>query len=154
MTITSTFDAATAQITINTDNARPTYSDIEARIDRYDQRIDMRSVSFGLTVTVNGAQTLTAAWPAPGVKYRQTDQDKIATVRARWLQDDEVSIATWVETRASGRVTGSETFIAPRPTQPYPSWTWADGKWTPPVPYPESGEWQWDEAGQQWVAAP
>ena len=39
-----------------------------------------------------------------------------------------------------------------RPPQPYPSWTWVDGSWTPPVPYPDDdGFYTWDEDEQAWI---
>lgn len=148
--ITSTYDAATGEITIDTSDARPTYGDIAACIARYGQRIDLSRVSFGATVKVNGGPTLDVSWPPEGVRYRQTDQDVVEVIRARWQPDDAVIIATWVETRA-GRVTGQASFTAPRPVQPYPSWTWTAGQWTPPEPYPESGDWTWDEATLSWV---
>ena len=46
-----------------------------------------------------------------------------------------------------------DKFIRP---QPYPSWTWEDYDWNPPVPYPEDDTmlYIWDEEGQQWTPAP
>lgn len=41
------------------------------------------------------------------------------------------------------------------PPQPYPSWTLDASayRWEPPIPFPEDGEWTWDEDSQAWVAA-
>ena len=41
-----------------------------------------------------------------------------------------------------------------RPTKPYPSWEWVNGVWTAPLPYPEEGEWVWDEDTLSWVTPP
>lgn len=44
-------------------------------------------------------------------------------------------------------------FTAPRPQCQYPSWSWVDGMWTPPVPMPEiTGEIAplWNEGTQSW----
>lgn len=39
-----------------------------------------------------------------------------------------------------------------RPPQPYPSWTWQDGAWNAPQPYPDSElPHYWDEDSQAWV---
>ena len=39
-----------------------------------------------------------------------------------------------------------------RPPSPFPSWVWADGAWTAPVPRPsEPGAWRWDEDAQEWI---
>jgi len=42
-------------------------------------------------------------------------------------------------------------FIAPKP---YPSWVLDEAtcRWGAPVPYPATGQWQWDEATLSWVA--
>ena len=37
------------------------------------------------------------------------------------------------------------------PIQPYPSWTFKNGKWVPPVPEPEIGIYAWDESKRQWI---
>lgn len=42
----------------------------------------------------------------------------------------------------------ADVFVAP---QPYPSWTLdTNHDWQPPVPYPSTGNHQWDEEGQEW----
>jgi len=37
-----------------------------------------------------------------------------------------------------------------KPQQPYPSWTFIDGEWCPPIPRPERGIWSWIEETQEW----
>ena len=44
--------------------------------------------------------------------------------------------------------------MALRPSKPYPSWEWVNGIWTSPIPYPEEGEWVWDEDTLSWVTPP
>ena len=46
--------------------------------------------------------------------------------------------------------TARDAFIAPKP---YPSWVLDEAtcKWGAPVPYPATGQWQWDEATVSWV---
>ena len=55
------------------------------------------------------------------------------------------------------------TFTTPRPAQPYPSWTWGDYKWNPPVPRPASKidpkhdieiPVLWNETTQEWEEFP
>ena len=36
------------------------------------------------------------------------------------------------------------------PPKPYPSWSYINGTWTPPIPQPEKGIWSWDEDNQTW----
>jgi hypothetical protein len=144
------FDTATSALSIDTANAEPYGGDLVGTLNRHGQVISLRGLSYGATVTVNGAETLAHVWPPANIRYVKTDQDVLSAVRASWAPDDEVTIAAWVQTPAN-RYETTESFVAPRPPQPYPSWTWTDGAWTPPIPYPEEGEWQWDEAAQEWV---
>ena len=46
--------------------------------------------------------------------------------------------------------TARNAFISPKP---YPSWLLDEATcwWGAPVPYPATGEWQWDEATLSWV---
>jgi hypothetical protein len=42
----------------------------------------------------------------------------------------------------------ADVFVAP---QPFPSWTLdTNFDWQPPVPYPSTGNYRWDEEGQEW----
>ncbi len=53
-----------------------------------------------------------------------------------WRIENGVVYGEWSETQ--------------RP-QPYPSWSWVDGKgWVPPTPKPE-GDYVWDEDSQSWI---
>ena len=54
-------------------------------------------------------------------------------------------------TYEDGRVLG--TWSGQKRPQPYPSWSWVDGKgWVAPVPYPTDGkDYNWDEETQSWV---
>jgi hypothetical protein len=38
-----------------------------------------------------------------------------------------------------------------RPPQPYPSWSWVDGRWSAPLPEPDGGDWFWDESSAAWL---
>jgi len=47
--------------------------------------------------------------------------------------------------------TARDAFIAPKP---FASWVLDEAtcRWGAPVPYPSTGQWQWDEATVSWVA--
>ena len=46
----------------------------------------------------------------------------------------------------------ADVFVCP---QPFPSWTLDTSfDWQPPVPYPSSGNYLWDEEGQEWEEYP
>jgi hypothetical protein len=40
-----------------------------------------------------------------------------------------------------------------RSPQPYPSWTWSNKTWNPPIPMPSTGgPYEWSEEDLEWVA--
>lgn len=146
------FDVLTRQLSFDASDAQPWGGNLEAHIERYGQRLDIRGLSFGVTVTSDGAEILSGTWPPAGVKFSRTDQDVLLTERLIWNSDEAIVINAWLNI-AGEEHTATWTLTAPRPAQPYPSWTWNDTAWVPPVAYPgDGGEYTWDETGQQWVA--
>lgn len=108
-------------------------------------------LSFGFTVVANGLLVLANTYPPEGVEYSATDQAYITNDRVDLAADDEVVLAVWAE-NGGQRHEGQTTFAVPRPEQPYPSWTWQDGAWAPPAPYPVGdGFYTWDEGAQEWA---
>ncbi len=147
------YDIATRAITIDTAGARPWGGDLRAELERHGQLVELANVTFGVEVSRNGEpETQSKTWPSPGVEFESTDQDLLIVFRARWEPDDVVTVRAWIDSPL-GPVDAQETFTAPRPLQPFPSWTWENGAWTPPVPYPddETADYEWDEAEQKWV---
>ena len=145
------YDVTLKTLTIDTAAAKPCGADLTAKLNRYGQDLVLKGLSFGVDVTIDGA-TVSYTFPPAGAKYTATNQDVLTVVRAYWQSDDDVTVYAWI-TLPSGTIEATETFTAPRPAQPYPSWTWVDGRWTPPVAYPDDGsDYTWDEAGQAWVA--
>ena len=110
---------------------------------------------FGWTVAVNGEEVASESFPAPNVTYVEIKTTARFYGRADALPEDAVSIVFNAATGDDEQVEEQHDFIVPRPPQPYPSWTWEDGAWTPPVPYPDVdcvGCYVWDEETQDWIA--
>ena len=145
------FDTATGQLSIDHTSIRPHGADLRAMLNRHGQTINLRGVEMQLTITADGSEIYTLHLPPAGVRYRQTDQDVIATGRVTWMPDQQIEVAAWCKTNSGHEVTAEAAFTAPRPAQPYPSWTWQDGRWAAPVAAPDDGEWQWDEDAGAWV---
>jgi hypothetical protein len=149
------FDTATGQLEIDISNVQPWGAELRAMINRHGYRINLHGVEMHLTVTADGAQVFDMHLPPAGVKYKQTDQDVLATGRLHWLPDQEISVSAWCKTNSGHELTAEAEFTAPRPALPYPSWTWENGQWVAPVAYPDDGgEYVWDEAAQDWTPAP
>lgn len=144
------FDVATRALTFDASDAQPWGGDLIATVNRYGRVIDLRGLRAGVSVTSDGTEILSKQWPPAGVKFSKTDQDVIFTERLIWNSDAAIVISVWLEI-ADGRHEATWNLTAPRPEQPYPSWTWGGTAWGPPVAYPADGEHTWDEAGQAWV---
>ena len=114
-------------------------------------RIYPDGLAFGWTVLVNGNEAESLSWPPSNIVIRELTPSRVFPYRVDAAPDDEVTLSVWA-TNAGVTVDGEITFTVPRPAQPYPSWTWEDGAWTPPLPYPDGEGWySWDEDAQAWV---
>ena len=145
------FDTATGQLSIDHTSIQPNGASLRAMLVRHGQAINLRGVEMSLTITADGSEIYAMHLPPSGVRYRQTDQDILATGRVQWKPDQQIEVAAWCKTNSGHEVTAEAAFTAPRPAQPYASWTWRDGRWTAPVDAPDDGEWQWDEDAGAWV---
>lgn len=146
------FDTTTGTLTIDTNNIQSHGADPCALLNRHGQVVNLHGVEMSLTIHADGEQILDLHLPPPGIRYEKTDQDILATNRAHWLPDQEITAHVWCKTSTGHEVTADASFTSPRPSQPYPSWTWVDGQWTAPATYPsDGGMYQWDEDEQAWL---
>ena len=117
-------------------------------------RIYPDALTFGWAVLVNGDEMDTHEWPPSNIVIRELTPSRVFEYRLDAAPDDEVTLSVWA-TNAGVTVEGETAFTVPRPPQPFPSWTWEDGAWTPPVPYPDGdGYYTWHEDAQEWKPAP
>jgi hypothetical protein len=108
---------------------------------------------FGYDVTVNGETVDTHVWPPENITIRQLTPTRVFPYRVTARPDDVIMLTVWA-TNAGATVTDETTWTIPRPAQPFPSWTWENGTWTPPAPYPDDdGEYTWDEETGAWIEA-
>ena len=145
------FDTADGSLTIHVPDPQPWGAILQAVVKRYDRVVDMRGVQMQLSIRADEEQIFDLHLPAEGTFFSKTDQELLATGRVVWTPDQKIKVSARCRTHAGDEVTVEKTFIAPRPAQPYASWTWQDGRWTPPVPAPDDGDYAWDEDAQAWV---
>ena len=111
------------------------------------------NLSFGYDVTVNGKTVDTHVWPPENITIRQLTPSRVFPYRVTAKPDDVIVLTVWA-TNAGATVTDETTWTIPRPAQPFPSWTWENGTWTPPTPRPDDdGEYAWDEENGAWIEA-
>ena len=130
-------------------------TDVVAALNRHGQTVSLKGVSFGITVKADGETVLDQLWPPEGVRFSKTNQDTLATARAKWMPDQTISVDARCINTLNQTITATDTFVAPRPAQPYPSWVWGGTAWQPPLPYPDDdyGDYYWDEDAGEWVEA-
>lgn len=129
---------------------RPFGANFRLVVTGFSGRLRFRGLKIGITVTADGVTILDADAPRAGQSFAATDQAVIAQVQANWLPGQEIVGTSWVEENGE-RFEVMKTFTAPRPAQPFPSWTWGGTSWQPPVAYPDDGQdYVWIEASQAW----
>jgi hypothetical protein len=120
--------------------------------DGDDDLIRPDKLRFGWTVNVNGEQVENESFPAPNVTYVEIKPTARFYGHANALPDNAVSIVFNAATGDNEQVEKQHDFVVSRPEQPYASWEWINGTWTPPVPYPDDdGLYEWSEDSQIWA---
>ena len=145
------FDTATGNLTINTQSIQPNGADLRAMLNRHGQTVNLRGVQMSLIIHADDIEIYAMHLPPAGVRYKQTDQNVLATGRVRWKPDQQITVDAWCKTNSGHEVTAHAEFEAPRPVQPYPSWTWNGTTWKAPVAYPDDGgDYVWNEDSGEW----
>jgi len=146
--ITATYDLTAKTWTIEGEGADFAVAFTDGDTDP----IQTDRLRFGWTVTVNGEEVASESFPAPNVTYVEIKPTARFYGRAEALPEDTVTIVFNAATGDDEQVEEQHDFTFPRPPQPYPSWEWEDGAWTPPVPYPDDeAPYVWDEETQDWI---
>ena len=114
-------------------------------------RIYFDNLAFGWTVLVNDEEFSSMSLPPQNTVILELTPSRIFSYRAEAKSDDKITLFVWA-TNAKVTVENQTIFTIPRPEQPYPSWTWENGEWVPPVPRPDDDNlYQWDEESQEWA---
>lgn len=128
-------------------------TDIIAALERYGETVSLKGVKFGIKVFADNVLVLENKFPPKGVKFQKTNQNTLASSRVTWQPEQTITVEAWLINNSGKTITATDTFTAPLPPQPYPSWTWQNPRWVPPIPYPEDNEneYVWDEETLSWV---
>lgn len=117
-------------------------------------RIYPDGLAFGWTLLVDNKEVKSLSWPPSNIVIRELAPSRLFSYLLDAAPDDEVTLRVWA-TNAAVTDENETTFTIPRPAQPFPSWSWQDGEWVPPVPYPDTGSmFEWNEDSQQWELVP
>jgi hypothetical protein len=111
-----------------------------------DLNVKIDLVNFSLIITEKNGKFSEILLAKHGITYISTDQYLLLSQRIFWKAEDEISFVIKVND-----ITKEFNLTVPRPEQPFKSWTWKDGRWTPPVPFPEDGKmYEWNEEKLNW----
>jgi hypothetical protein len=114
------------------------YADLQIGFTKGDPVVEFKNLKFGFTLKHNNEVVDSKQWPPENVRYRRTDQKYLVTHRLKFKPDQDYELYIWAE-NAGILAEKTKEFTTPRPTQPYPSWTWDSEKWNAPTPYPDDG---------------
>jgi hypothetical protein len=135
------------------ENISSNYADLHIGFTNEKPVVEFDNLKFGFELTKDGAVIDSHQWPPDNVKYRRTDQKYLVAHRLKFQPDQTYDLFMWAE-NAGIRAEKTHTFTAPRPAQPYASWTWDEtyNHWRPPVDIPaDGGDYMWDEDAGDWV---
>lgn len=111
---------------------------------------DLKHLKFGYILATNGNTVDEGKYPPVAIKYGVADRNPISIKSINLEVDTDYTLTLWVEHREK-RVEKQIEMQIGKPHCIFPSWIWVDGRWTPPVPAPLWGGYEWSEEKQQWV---
>jgi hypothetical protein len=114
--------------------------------------VHFKNLKFGFELKQGDNIKQYGVYPPTGVKYVQSDQKYLTTVRLKTTPTETYELYLWAE-NADTRIEKTFTLEIPKPKQPYPSWNWEKDTltWESPIPYPQDdNEYEWDEETKNW----
>jgi hypothetical protein len=112
------FDTATGQLLIDTSDVHPWGADLRAMLNRHGETINLAGVEMSLTIAADGVEVFTMHLPPPGIKYRRTDQNILATGRCEWQPEQAITVQAWCKTNSGHEVTAEAAFTSPAAPEP------------------------------------
>jgi hypothetical protein len=143
----------TGNIEFNIENLDPYYTDLYIGFTNQAPIIEFKNLQFRFELRQGTGILQYGMYPPPGVQYVKTDQLYIVTERLTLRPGQSYTLWLMIENDNTVFQNTIE-FTTPFPTQSYPSWTWIDDCWKPPVAYPRNDPanlYVWDEATLNWI---
>ena len=114
--------------------------------------ISFKNLTFGFELKKGENIKQYGVYPPAGVKYVQTNQKYLTTVRLKTFPTETYELFLWAENDRT-RIKKTFTLKIPKPPQPFESWVWSQEelKWNAPIPYPQDdNDYEWDEETTSW----
>ena len=125
-------------------------------VPQRDPAVPYNGLKFGFVLSKDGQQIHSVSEPPEGITYISSDQAYLKSIPIKVDINTTYDLLLWVE-ESGKRYELDYTMIVPKPTQPFPSWTWDGYGWMPPVPMPlgtNNINLIWDETTLNWIQNP
>lgn len=148
--VTATYDFASKQWVINSDNLHGEFGEIQMIFARTYETVNLPpNFKFGFSIHKDNELLLSKQYPDEFSKFEMADSYPLAIERVWFVSEHTYRLYVW--TKIDQEIAEYEkTFTVARPPKPYPSWNWVEGFWTPPIPKPINGPYNWNEEQQTW----
>jgi hypothetical protein len=149
--MTITYNLDTQECVLTLDDIAPSYADLRFCFNKLSAS-PFKNLKFKFELKQAGNIKQYGVYPPAGVSYVSTDQDFLLSEPLNLIPDKEYELYLWMEHDGVSAET-TEVFTSPKPPQPFPSWTWENDMWNPPVERPDNAiAYSWDEDTLAWVS--
>lgn len=112
------------------------------------------NLSFGFSIYKNNALVLEKTYPKSGEVYIETSERYVVECNLDLEFGLDYKLNVWTKNSDIYAEDFYDLNIG-LPSQPYPSWIWANGRWNSPIEHPNDGlVYQWSESDQKWIIDP
>lgn len=114
--------------------------------------IEFSNLSFGYTIKEGDVLIYSDSYPKLNQTYISSDQLELESLTVNITPGKTYSVFVWC-VESGVRSESEYTLTTDIPPQPYPSWTWHNSSWNPPILYPtitEGNVYYWNENTKTW----
>lgn len=149
--IKAIYNFSTNQWSFNSDNFNGLWNEFQIIFESVNPTTELPpDFKFGFAISKDQDLLLSKQYPETIGKFEAADSYPLAIESLYFVPEHKYKFYVWL--RSNGQNTEyTQEITAGRPAQPYPSWTWANGIWNPPVLKPVNGPYEWNEDQQQWI---
>jgi hypothetical protein len=149
--IKATYNFTIDQWTIETIDLQPNNNSLEFVFISENEYSDLTDCQFGFRLESNGEVLKSSKFPPEGVQYFQISKNPWFLESFSLVVGQEYKLLVYLMSPTDTKES-QIAFVGPKPTQPFPSWTWENNQWIAPHPKP-AGPYLWNEPSQQWEQA-
>lgn len=151
-TIKATFDTDTKQWNLSKAFMTVNYIDLQLNLNFLVEETAINNLRVGYRLTKNDEIASQGFYPPAGA-ISAAKTTPLINERILIVPNSDYTLIVWAENFGE-KIDATFNFVTPMPAQPFPSWTWNNNQWNPPVPMPTDGPedaaYKWSEKQQKW----